>query len=379
MRVFSNFGRKSQDQFQDWNAQELPQLYVKTIACIAIFLVFLAQAFHPVMGPGIQKTVTGIKVALACCIPIIALILALGGRIPDASKHAFSSFANLFEGSTSNISQYALALYSGLWAFDGWDQCTFVTGEMRDAPRKISQAILLSTETVTALFLSIVTSYFLVLAPDTVARTNSAALDFGVAAFGSIGGIMFASLVAFSCVGALNGHMYTYTRLAAAAGQNGFLPECFGNEHHRFRTPFNAQVFTCIFTILFVVFGSGFASLISFAGVCSWFWYGCTVTCVLVLRAQEPYLERPYRVWITTPIFFLLVALFLLVMPIFSAPWEALAAFLFIAMGIPLYFITQLQARYNVWTHLFSSRTEPAFQRMPNNIPLSEMSSERPM
>lgn len=29
---------------------------------------------------------------------------------------------SLFEGSSSNPSSYALALFSGLWAYDGWDQ-----------------------------------------------------------------------------------------------------------------------------------------------------------------------------------------------------------------------------------------------------------------
>lgn len=35
--------------------------------------------------------------------------------------------------------------------------------------------------------------------------------------------------------------------------------------------------------------------------------------------------ERPYKTWITTPLIFCAVALFLLLMPIIAAPLEALA------------------------------------------------------
>ena len=373
------------DDYHKFHLAELPSLYVKMIASGAILFIFLTHAFHPIVGPRVQLTVTAAKILLLCCIPILALVMVLMGNVPTESKHAFSSFTALFDGTTKDVGQYALALYSGLWAFDGWDQCTFVTGELDDPARKVSLAVIASTEVVTLLFLSTVVSYFLVLPPGLVARTNSVALDFGIATFGSTGGVVFAALVAFSCFGALNGHMYTYSHLAAAAGREGYLPRQIGVQHTKFGTPLYAQMLTHTLTLLFVVFGSGFTSLVNFAGVCSWFWYGCTVTCVLVLRIQEPHLERPYRVWLSTPILFSFVAIFLLVMPVFSAPWEALAAFIFIISGMPLYLITHPQARRAAWS-VFASSNAYAFKPIAtsagttdaqNNIPMWELNESR--
>lgn len=48
---------------------------------------------------------------------------------------------------------------------------------------------------------------------------------------------------------------------------------------------------------------------------------------LLVLRVKEPNLNRPYRVWIVTPILFASTALFLIVLSCFSKPLESLAAF----------------------------------------------------
>lgn len=69
---------------------------------------------------------------------------------------------------------------------------------------------------------------------------------------------------------------------------------------------------------------------------------------LLYLRIKEPNLERPYQTFISTPILFSAVALFLLFMPIFSAPLEALAAFAFISAGIPMYYATQASGRDSI-------------------------------
>lgn len=47
----------------------------------------------------------------------------------------------LFDTASKNPSSYALALYSGLWAFDGWDQANYVGGEMKNPEKNIPRVI----------------------------------------------------------------------------------------------------------------------------------------------------------------------------------------------------------------------------------------------
>jgi hypothetical protein len=59
-------------------------------------------------------------------IKIIALmfvaLLGLISLVRNGPGPAFEA-GKFFQGTSTEPSSYAIALYSGLWAFDGWDQC----------------------------------------------------------------------------------------------------------------------------------------------------------------------------------------------------------------------------------------------------------------
>lgn len=318
----------------------IPDWSIKLIASLIVILVSTLNALSAKLGTRTQVATTIVKLFALIAVPIMAIVFASRGHMPPTSREAFSSFSSLFSGSSTSPSSYALALYSGLWAYDGWDQVSYVAGEMRNVSRDVPRVIH-SSMTLVVLFFSItVLSYFLVLPPTLVKQTNTVALDFGSAILGTGGGVAFSLLVVFSCFGALNSQIYTSSRLVYAAGREGYLPSIFGSIHKRTATPLYATIFQAVMVLIFILFGSGFASLVSFYGVCSYTWYFLTVVGLLVLRVKEPNLERPYRVWLATPVVFATTALFLLLMPIASAPLEAGAAFLFMLAGLPAWWVS---------------------------------------
>lgn len=76
--------------------------------------------------------------------------ITLLGVIQLARGRATPSFTtSIFEGTSTSPSSYALAFYSGLWAFDGWDQANYVGGEMSEPEKNIPRVIHLSMSTVT--------------------------------------------------------------------------------------------------------------------------------------------------------------------------------------------------------------------------------------
>ncbi|KAI0726492.1 L-methionine transporter [Fomitopsis betulina] len=323
----------------------IPQWAIKLTAVCAILGVFGICAATPNAAPRMAVMFTTVKVAALFSITVLGLVQLARGHASSALTSE-SLFANPLSGAAGALAQagpseVARALYSGLWAFDGWNQANYVGGEMRDAQRNIPRAIHCSMGAVIILFFLANLSYFVVLEKATLARSNTVALDFGRALFGPVGGVAFALMVAISCFGALNGSAFTSSRLIYAAGKEGWLPALFGRLHRRLQTPLNAMCLQASLTITFIVVGGGFRSLINFSVVAAWTFYFLTVLGVLVLRVTEPTLERPYRTWITTPLIFCGVCIFLLSMAIKAAPVQALAAVGFILAGVPVYYMTQ--------------------------------------
>ncbi|KAI5455469.1 hypothetical protein NCC49_000279 [Naganishia albida] len=313
---------------------------IKATASVVVMVITAINLISSRAGSGAQVVLTGLKVASLMFI----IVLGFVSLVIKGSGPTFGSGQGVFEGASTEFSSYAIALYSGLWAFDGSDQVNYVAGQLKNPTRDIPRVIHLSMSTVLFLFLAANVSYFLVLPLSVVAQSNTVALDFGVKVFGKIGAVVFSVVVAISCFGALNGSFYTTARLIQSSAKEGFLPKTFARLSSR-DTPDNALALQLCITLVFIVFGGGFRGLVNFFSVTSWTFYLLTVAGLIVLRYKEPNLERPYKTWLVTPIVFCVVALFLLLMPVVAAPLEALAAATFILAGIPAYYLTVRASR----------------------------------
>lgn len=215
------------------------------------------------------------------------------------------------------------------------------------------------------------TAYIFVLPASVIDSSNTIAVKFGAVVFGPVGSLVLAIIVSLSCFGALNATIFTSSRLVYAAGKEGFLPNLLGKigmpGSHRSAdslgvvraekrrgawgrvkdwigdedgsigfTPINAMAFNSLLTIAYVLVGE-FGTLVTFYGVAGYTFYFLTVLGLIVLRVREPYLERPYRTWITTPVIFCCVSLFLLTRAIVAEPVQTLIVLGFVVLGVPVY------------------------------------------
>jgi amino acid transporter len=210
-------------------------------------------------------------------------------------------------------------------------------------------------------------AYIFVLPLKVINSSNTVAVMFGNKVFGPIGSLILALIVSASCFGALNATTFTSGRLVYVAGKEGYLPEMFGKigigksaeerdqlhtrhwastrlarlfgdeETGLFFTPVNAMVLNGLLTSCYVFVGE-FGTLVTFYGVAGYTFYFLTVLGLIILRVKEPNLERPYKTWVTTPIIFCCVSLFLLSRAVFAEPLQTVIVVLFIATGVPVYY-----------------------------------------
>ncbi|RMZ91421.1 hypothetical protein DV736_g1331, partial [Chaetothyriales sp. CBS 134916] len=306
-------------------------------------------------------------VALAA-VAVIGIVVATTGLSFNGSANTDWRTHGWFDGTSGDISNWAVALYAGLWAFDGWDNTSYVTGEFKNASKDLPRVIHTAMPSVILCYLLANVAYIFVLPFATINKTNTVAVQFGSKVFGPIGALILALIVSASCFGALNATTFTSGRLIYVAGREGYIPALFGKigfgtsdrsvtinklSHKSWfskglnklfgdaagfgYTPINAILLNALITAAYIAVGE-FKSLLTFYGVAGYSFYFLTVLGLIVLRIREPNLERPYRTWITTPIIFCCVSLFLVSRAVVNQPFQTLVAIAFVASGIPMYY-----------------------------------------
>lgn len=320
----------------------------KLFALLGLFGVTAINCFSTKLGARTSNIFLVLKVVLLVALPIIGIV---GLVRPNQDEKPALTATGLFSGASRNLGDYAIALYAGLWAYDGWDNVNYVAAEMKNARRDVPRVIHIAMPVVILAYLLANLSYYAVLTKEEMATSNTIAVTFATKLLGKVGGIIFALFISFSCLGALNATVFTAARLVYTSAKDNFFPSIFGHTHSKTNTPVNALLLQCATTGFFVLIGE-FHSLLTFYGIAGYLFYFLTVLGVIVLRIKEPLLDRPYKTFITTPILFCCVALFLVLRTVFEKPLEALYAILFILLGVPIY----------VWK--FGVSWRPSFQSL---------------
>ncbi|OJD36465.1 amino acid transporter [Diplodia corticola] len=333
------------------DAMEISFWLNKGVALGGLILVTFLNCVSTKLGTRSADFFMFLKFVALTGVTITGIVVAATGWSWKGDASTEWKTKSWFEGTNENISNLAVALYAGLWAFDGWDNVNYVTGEFVNPTRDLPRVIHSSLPLVILSYLLANVAYFLVLPSSTIESSNTVAVAFGSQVLGPIGSLILALAVGGSCFGALNATTFTSGRLVYAAGKEGYLPEIFGrigvgkrtavrlggrggrqpgrfvraisDDVGMFFTPINAMLLNAGLTAVYIIIGE-FNTLVTFYGVAGYTFYFFTVLGLIVLRVREPELERPYRTWITTPTIFCCVSLFLTAPPHSFAVMDAL-------------------------------------------------------
>ncbi|KAH5278615.1 hypothetical protein HBI71_023400 [Parastagonospora nodorum] len=344
----------------------------KTVALVGLVLVTLLNCISTKLGTRSADVFMILKFVALLGVTAIGIVVAATGLSYKGQANQDWKNRGWFDDTNTNISNWAVALYAGLWAFDGWDNVNYVTAEFKNPSRDLPRVIHTSLPLVILCYILANISYFLVLPTSVIESSNTVAVAFGSQVFGPIGALILALFVSGSCFGALNATTFTSGRLVYAAGKEGYLPAMFGNiglgKNHKatrlhsmnagtgmtrlprklvdwfadadagfFFTPVSAMILNAALTAVYILIGS-FDTLVTFYGVAGYTFYFQTVLGLIILRVREPDLERPYKTWITTPIIFCCVSLFLLSRAVFAEPIQTLLVVAFMVVGLVIWF-----------------------------------------
>jgi APA family basic amino acid/polyamine antiporter len=284
------------------------------------------------LGGNVQVAVTFLKVALIAA--IILAGLALGqAHAPEAAPVAPLTFSG-----------FIAALVAALWAYDGWNNVSMVSSEIKEPQKNLPRALIGGTLCVIAIYMLANAAYFHVLSPAEVAGSTRVAAEMMRKIFQAPGAAAVSIAAMISIFAALNGSILSGARVPYAAARDGYFFHAIGHVHPRHHTPGVSIIVLNLWACLLVLSGK-YDDLFNLVIFASWILYGMTAAAVLVLRKRRPDLVRPYRTlgYPVVPILFLIGAGVLLFSTAIERPRESAMGLGLMALGLPFYYYWKRQ------------------------------------
>lgn len=284
-------------------------------------------------GKHLQNVVTVVKIG--ALILLVVLGVALGesaGRAITAAPSGMS-FGRLLTG-------FGIALVAVSWAFDGWNNVTYVAGEIRDPGRNLPASLIMGTLLITVLYLLVNVVYLKALSVEAMAGVVTVAEKAVSALFGPAFAGVLSATVLLSVFGSLHGSVFVGPRVYYAMARDGLFFRKAGEVHPRFHTPGFAIVLQACWAAVLTLTGT-FEQLFTFVMFITIMYWVAATAAVFTLRRKRPGLERPYRTWgyPIVPALFIVASSGILLNTLISRPVESLAGLLLLSSGIPAYLI----------------------------------------
>ncbi|CAH2324215.1 B(0,+)-type amino acid transporter 1 [Pelobates cultripes] len=306
-----------------------PVVVIKCLAAAAILAITTINALSVKLASYVQNVLTAAKMIIIIVIIVSGIVLLAQGNTEN--------FVNSFEGSQITAGGIGLALYNGLWAYDGWNQLNYITEELKNPYRNLPLSIIIGIPVIIVCYLLINISYFTVMTATELLQSPAVAVTFGDRVLHPAAW-MVPLFVAFSTIGSANGSCFTAGRLTYVAGREGHMLKFLSYISVKRLTPSPAITFYGIVGMIYII-PADINTLINYFSFAVWIFYGLTIAGLVVMRFTKKDMKRPIKIPIVIPIAMVLISIYLVLAPIIDQPeWAYLYCVLFILSGLVVYF-----------------------------------------
>lgn len=278
----------------------------------------------------LQNWTTGLKVR--------AILLMSGALLLWGRSGGPPAGPGLVSGSESLLTGFGLAMIGALWAYEGWQYCSFSVGEAIDPQRGFPRALCVGSGALIAIYLLANIAYVAALGPEAAAGADRIAAAATTAVFGPAAARLVAVAILVSIFSAANGLTLTSPRVYYAMAADGLFFQRLAGVHPRWGTPAVAVLAGSVWAAVLATTGT-FEQLLTYVVFIGWIFYALGAISLFVYRRRAPDAVRPYRVpgypW--TPLVFVLTACALVLNTLVGQPGRAALGIGIVLLGAPAY------------------------------------------
>jgi basic amino acid/polyamine antiporter, APA family len=324
------------------------------LAVSAILILTVLNLGGAAVGKRVQNALTISKLTGLALIVAAGVWVLLSSGAPAATESAAPSSTN-----------YGLALVFILYAYGGWSDAAFVAAEVRDPRRNIPRAMLIGLGSIAAIYLAVNAAYLAGLGFDGVRNSATPAAELLQRAWGNVGETVISLIVMLSTLGAINGMLYSGSRLTASVASEHRALRWLGGWDGVHGAPVRSLLGIGAVSLLLVwIVGTqsgkavlqpllrmagdesfdwtpgeaGFDTLVTGTAPTFWIFFCLTAAAVPWLRFREPHTERPFRCGVAvTPLLFGATSLYMLWSSLAFARGLALLGLVVLATGAVAY------------------------------------------
>ena len=321
---------------------------LQLVALAAIIITTLINCAAVRVSGGVASVLTGMKIVLLLGVGFGAFFYSSG----DWGHLGLVNSGGLCEGvpiTTGGIAGFAAAMIGALWAYDGWNNITFLAGEVKNPGRNLPLALIGGGLVVMALYLFVNLSYFHVLTPTEIASvpaSSSVAAEVVRRLLGALAVTLMAGAMMTSSFGALHASILATARIPYALAKDGLIVKSLAHVSPRTHVPIRALVVQCFWACVVALSGE-YDTLTDYAIFALTLFYALVAASIFIYRRREPDAERPYRVWgyPVVPILFLIVSVALIIQTIVNTPRQSAIGLFLISLGVPVYWLLDRRSR----------------------------------
>lgn len=245
------------------------------------------------------------------------------------------------EGAWGIMSAVAIASVGSVFSSFGWDNITFVAGEIKNPQRNIGLSLFLGASIVIGIYILANLVYLKVLPIEGIAFAEADRVGVEAAKNifgGSFGVTMIAIIVMISTFGCNNGFILTSARVFYTMAQDKLFFKQAA-ELNRFGVPEKALWYQCAWTCILCLSGR-YGDLLDYVIFAVLLFYALAILAVFKLRQKYPDMERPYKAfgYPIIPILYLVITACICTPLLIYKPnytWPGLGI---VFLGIPVYY-----------------------------------------